>query len=199
MLEHIRPAVVMIVAFTLLTGIAYPLAMTEVAQALMPRAANGSLIMHNGSVIGSELVGQQFAEDKYFRPRPSATSRPDPNDSSKTVDAPYNAAASTGSNLGPISQKLIDRVGGDVQKLRSEAVTGAIPVDAVTASASGLDPHISPENALMQVARVAAARKMPAERVRAVVEAHVEDRAFGVFGEPRVNVLLLNLALDSLK
>jgi potassium-transporting ATPase KdpC subunit len=199
MIEHIRPAIVMIVTFTLLTGIAYPLAMTQVAQALMPRAANGSLIMQNGSVIGSELVGQQFADDKYFRPRPSATSQPDPNDSTKTVDAPYNAAASTGSNLGPISQKLLDRVSGDVEKLRSEAVQGGIPVDAVTASGSGLDPHISPENALIQVPRVAAARKVPAERVRALVQAQAEGRVLGIFGEPRVNVLLLNLALDSLK
>jgi len=199
MIEHLRPALVMIVAFTLLTGIAYPLAMTQVAQTLMPRAANGSLIVKNGSVVGSELVGQQFAADRYFRPRPSATSQPDPNDSTKTIDAPYNAAASSGSNLGPISQKLLDRVSGDVAKLRSEAVQGTIPVDAVTASGSGLDPHISPENALLQVPRVARARSLPAERVRGLVQAQSEGRALGILGEPRVNVLLLNLALDNLK
>jgi K+-transporting ATPase ATPase C chain len=198
MFQHLRPALVMIVGFTLLTGVAYPLAITGIAGLAMPDAANGSLVTQGDKVIGSRLVGQAFADDKYFHPRPSATSDTDPNDTTKTVDAPYNAASSTGSNLGPTAQKLIDRVKGDVETLRGQGVTGPIPVDAVTASASGLDPHISPENASMQVSRVAKARGLPETRVRTLLAAQTEDRALGIFGEPRVNVLNLNLALDVL-
>lgn len=197
--EYLRPAFVMILAFTLLTGIAYPLAITGVSQLAMSSAANGSLIVKDGKVIGSSLVGQNFAEDKYFHPRPSTTSTADPADATKTIDAPYNAAASTGSNLGPITEKLLDRVKGDVESMRKSGVNGAIPVDAVTASASGLDPHISPENAALQVSRVAKARGLSDERVRTVLNANTEGRALGLLGEPRVNVLVLNLALDAIR
>jgi K+-transporting ATPase ATPase C chain len=198
MLQHLRPALVLLAAFTLLTGLAYPLAVTGVAQVMFPTAANGSLLVKDGKVIGSALIGQDFKGDRYFRPRPSATTDTDPKDSTKTIDAPYNAAASAGSNLGPLTQKLIDRVKGDVEALRKEGVAGPIPADAVTASASGLDPHISPETALLQVPRVAKARGLSEERVRVLVAAHTEGRALGLLGEPRVNVLLLNLALDTL-
>jgi len=198
MIAHLRPALVMIVAFTLLTGLAYPLAITGIAQLAMTVPANGSLLMRGDKVVGSRLVGQNFTGDKYFHPRPSATSETDPNDAAKTVDAPYNAASSSGSNLGPISQKLIDRVKGDVEALRKEGVSGPIPVDAVTTSGSGLDPDISVETALLQVARVATARQLPQARVRTLVEAQTRDRALGIFGEPRVNVLAINLALDDL-
>ena len=163
MIQHLRPALVMIVVFTLLTGLAYPLAVTGIAQVVFPSAANGSLIVKDGKVIGSSLIGQAFKSDRYFQPRPSATTDTDPADSSKTVDAPYNAASSAGSNLGPITQKLLDRVKGDVEALRGAGVAGPIPVDAVTTSASGLDPHISPETALLQVPRVAKARGLPEE------------------------------------
>jgi K+-transporting ATPase ATPase C chain len=187
----------MIVAFTVLTGLAYPLAITGIAQIAMPRAANGSLIEKNGAVIGSSLVGQAFASDKFYHPRPSATSGADPNDPSKTIDAPYNGAASTGSNLGPITQKLLDRVKVSVDELRKEGIEGPIPVDAVTASASGLDPDITPETAMLQVPRVAKARGLPEDKVRELVSAHIEGRGLGIIGESRVNVLLLNLALDA--
>jgi K+-transporting ATPase ATPase C chain len=186
MFHHLRAAVAMILAFTLLTGVIYPLAITGVAWVMMHDAALGSLVKKDGKVIGSNLVGQAFTTEKYFHPRPSAT------------DPAYNAAASTGSNLGPITGKLIERVKGSVKALRGEGVAGAIPVDAVTTSASGLDPDISPETALLQVARVAKARQLPEERVRALVHAQVEDRALGFLGEPHVNVLSLNLALDAL-
>ena len=199
MLQHLRPALAMILAFTALTGIAYPMALTGVAQVMAPAAANGSLVVKDGKIIGSSLVGQAFSSERYFRPRPSATSAADPADSSKTVDAPYNAAASAGSNLGPITQKLLDRVKGDIASLRSADVTGPVPVDAVTASASGLDPDVTPEAAYMQVPRVAKARGMQEARLRQLVLAHIEGRALGIFGEPRVNVLALNLALDALK
>jgi len=199
MVQQLRQALVMIVAFTLLTGLAYPLAVTGVSQVMFPAAANGSLIVKDGKVIGSALIGQAFKSDRYFQPRPSATTDIDPNDSSKTVDAPYNSASSAGSNLGPITQKLLDRVKGDVETLRGAGVVGPIPVDAVTASASGLDPHISPQTALLQVPRVAKARGLPEERVRALVATHIEGRALGLLGEPRVNVLNLNLALDALR
>ena len=199
MLQHLRPALVMILAFTALTGIAYPMALTGVAQVMAPAAANGSLVVKDGKIIGSSLVGQAFSSERYFRPRPSATSAADPADSSKTVDAPYNAAASAGSNLGPITQKLLDRVKGDIASLRSADVTGPVPVDAVTASASGLDPDVTPEAAYMQVPRVANARGMQEARLRQLVLAHIEGRALGIFGEPHVNVLALNLALDALK
>ena len=199
MLAHLRPALVMILGFTLLTGVAYPLAITGIAQVVVPNAANGSLIVKDGKVIGSRLVGQNFTSERYFHPRPSATSDTDPSDPTKTVDAPYNAASSSGSNLGPISQKLIDRVKGDVAALREDGVAGPIPVDAVTASGSGLDPHIFPETAMLQVPRVAKARGLPEERVKSLAESLIEGRALGIFGEPRINVLALNLALDAIQ
>jgi len=199
MLSQIRPAIVLLALFTLLTGLVYPLAITGVAQAVLPYQANGSLLMVNGQPVGSELIGQNFTADKYFHSRPSATQAPDPKDPTKTIDAPYNAANSTGSNLGPTSQKLIDRVKADVEAKRAAGWTGAIPADAVTTSGSGLDPHISPENAFAQVAAVAKARNLPEDKVRALVDANIEGRAFGLIGEPRVNVLRLNMALDALK
>ena len=173
--------------------------MTGIAQIAMPYQANGSLIEKDGAVIGSALIGQWFKSDRYFHPRPSATTDTDPNDSSKTIDAPYNAANSSGSNLGPTSQKLVDRVKGGVEAWRAIAGPGPVPADAVTTSASGLDPHISPENALAQVAAVAKARGLPEDRVRALVADAVERPLFGLIGEPTVNVLQLNLALDRLK
>ncbi|HXW20903.1 MAG TPA: potassium-transporting ATPase subunit KdpC [Roseiarcus sp.] len=198
MLSQVRPALVMLALFSALTGLAYPLAITGIAQAVFPDQANGSLIRVKDAVVGSSLIGQNFASDKYFHPRPSATSAPDPKDPSKTIDAPYNAANSSASNFGPTSQKLIDRVKGDVDAKRQAGMTGPIPADAVTTSASGLDPHISPEYALAQAEAVAKARGMSEEKVKALVKAHTEGRAFGLFGEPRVNVLLLNMALDGL-
>lgn len=196
MLGLIRPAIVLLVLFSALTGLAYPLAITGVAQLLMPGPADGQLITRNGVVVGSRLIGQNFRKAKYFHGRPSATQAPDPKDASKTIDAPYNAANSTGSNLGPTSQKLIDRVKASIADDRKAGLKGAIPADAVTTSASGLDPDISPDFALAQVAPVAAARGVATEKVRALVEAHIERPAFGLIGEPRVNVLELNLALD---
>lgn len=199
MLQHLRPALVMTALFAVLTGVIYPFSVTAIAHVLFPAAASGSLIVKNGKVVGSSLVGQAFTSDRYFHPRRSATSGPDPQDAEKSVDAPYNAAASAGSNLGPITQKLLDRVKNDVEMLRAAGVKGPIPVDAVTASASGLDPHISPDWAFMQVPRVAKARGLPEARVRAFVAGKTEGRALGILGEPRVNVLMLNLALDALK
>ena len=196
MLNHLRPALVILFLFVTLTGLAYPLAITGIAQLAMPRAAGGSLIEKDGKVVGSSLVGQAFTGARYFHGRPSATSDTDPNDSTKTVDAPYNAANSTGSNLGPTSQKLIDRVKGDTDALRSEGLKGPIPADAVTTSASGLDPHISPANAASQIPRVAKARGLTEQKVRDIVTAQTEGALLGLFGEPRVNVLALNLALD---
>jgi K+-transporting ATPase ATPase C chain len=198
MLREIRPALVVLVALTLITGLAYPLAMTGIAQALFPRQAQGSLIERNGTVVGSELIGQVFEGEKYFHGRPSATTAPDPNDSTKTVPAPYNAANSGGSNLGPSNKALVDRVQGDMDKLKQENAAAPVPADLVTTSASGLDPHISPEAALFQVPRIAKARNMPEERIRQLVADHTEERLFGLLGEPRVNVLLLNLALDQM-
>jgi potassium-transporting ATPase KdpC subunit len=198
MIQHLRAAVAMILAFTLLTGVLYPLAITGIGWVMMHDESLGSLIVKDGKVIGSSLVGQAFVSDKYFQPRPSATTDADPADSTKTVDAPYNAAASTGSNLGPITQKLLDRVKGSVAVLRQQGVSGSIPVDAVTTSASGLDPDISPETAMLQVPRVAKARSVPEDRVRSLVAAQTEGRALGLLGEPHVNVLKLNLALDAL-
>jgi potassium-transporting ATPase KdpC subunit len=198
MLREIRPAIVVLVALTLITGLAYPLAMTGIAQALFPRQAQGSLIERNGAVVGSELIGQVFESDKYFHGRPSATTAPDPNDSTKTVPAPYNAANSGGSNLGPSNKALIDRVQGDIDKLKQENPSAPVPADLVTTSASGLDPHISPEAAMFQIPRIAKARNLPEDRIRQLVTDHTEGRLFGLLGEPRVNVLLLNLALDQL-
>jgi potassium-transporting ATPase KdpC subunit len=197
MLREIRPAILVLVALTLITGLAYPLAITGIAQVVFPKQAQGSLIERNGKVVGSALIGQEFTSDKYFHGRPSATTAPDPKDPTKTVPAPYNAANSGGSNLGPTSKALADRVKADVAKLKAENPSSPIPVDLVTASASGLDPDISPEAALFQVPRVAKARNMSEDRVRDLVEQHVKGRWLDLLGEPRVNVLELNLALDA--
>jgi len=196
MLREIRPAIVLVVALTLITGLAYPLLMTGLAQVLFPTQANGSLIVKDGKVVGSELIGQLFTEDKYFHGRPSATTKPDPNDSSKAVEEPYNAANSGGSNLGPTNKALIDRVKADIDKLKEENPNAQVPIDLVTTTGGGLDPHISPAAALFQVPRVAKARNLPEDRVRQLVDEHTEGRTFGLLGEPRVNVLALNLALD---
>jgi K+-transporting ATPase ATPase C chain len=198
MLRQIRPAIVVLLALTFITGLIYPLAMTGIAQAIFPHQAQGSLIERDGKVVGSELIGQVFESDKYFHGRPSATTAPDPNDATKTVPAPYNAANSGGSNLGPSNKALIDRVQGDMDKLKQENSAAPVPADLVTTSASGLDPHISPEAALFQVPRIAKARNVPEDRVRQLVTEHTEGRFLGLLGEPRVNVLLLNLALDRL-
>jgi len=199
MVREIRPAIVVLVALTLITGLVYPLAMTGIADVIFPKQAQGSLIERNGTVVGSSLIGQPFTSDKYFHGRPSATTAPDPNDSTKTVPAPYNAANSGGSNLGPSNKALIDRVQGDIDALKKENPNMPVPADLVTTSASGLDPHISPEAALFQVPRIAKARNLPEDRVRQLVVDKMEGRLFGLLGEPRVNVLLLNLALDELK
>jgi potassium-transporting ATPase KdpC subunit len=197
MLQQIRPAIVLIVALTLITGLLYPLAITGLAQVLFPTQANGSLIVQGGNVVGSELIGQLFNDAKYFHGRPSATNKPDPNDPSKTVDAPYNAANSGGSNLGPTNKALIDRFKGEIDKLKAENPKTAVPIDLVTTTGGGLDPHISPEAAFFQVPRVAKARNMPEDRIRDLVKQHIEGRMLGLLGEPRVNVLALNLALDT--
>ena len=199
MWNQIRPAVMMIVCMTIITGLAYPLAMTGIAQIFFPYQANGSLIVQNGKTIGSELIGQNFADDKYFHGRPSATSGPDPMDATKSVSAPYNAANSSGSNLGPTSKALMDRVKDDSAKLQADNPNMPIPVDLVTTSASGLDPDITPAGALFQVPRVAKARGVPEDQVRQLVQSHVEDRVLGLIGEPHVNVLKLNLALDAMQ
>ncbi|WP_400767017.1 potassium-transporting ATPase subunit KdpC [Methylosinus sporium] len=199
MLSQIRPAIVMIVLFTLLTGLAYPLAITGLAQLAFHDAANGSLIERQGVIVGSRLIGQNFVADHYFHGRPSATSAPDPNDASKTIDAPYNAANSGGSNLGPTSQKLVDRVNAAIEAEFAAGRIDVVAADAVTTSASGLDPHVSPQYALAQAPAVAAARELPVSRVRALVESQIEQRMAGFIGEPRVNVLELNLALDELR
>jgi K+-transporting ATPase ATPase C chain len=199
MLKEIRPAIVMMVCFTILTGLIYPLAMTGIAQFVFPRQANGSLIEKDKKVIGSELIGQNFTEDKYFHGRPSATTDTDPKDPTKTVPAPYNAANSSGSNLGPTSKPLIERLQGDVDKLKAENPNAAVPVDLVTTSASGLDPDITPAAALFQVPRVAKARGLPEAKVRDLVTQSVEGRFLGLIGEPHVNVMRLNMALDALR
>jgi potassium-transporting ATPase KdpC subunit len=197
MLREIRPAILVLLLLTLITGLAYPLAMTEVAGAIFPKQAQGSLIERDGQVIGSALIGQEFKDDKYFHGRPSATTAPDPADSSKTVPAPYNAANSGASNLGPTSKALNDRIKEDVDKLKAENPSASVPVDLVTTSASGLDPDISPEGALFQVPRVAKVRGMPEDKVRQLVAENTSGRLGGLFGEPKVNVLELNLALDA--
>jgi potassium-transporting ATPase KdpC subunit len=197
MLTQLRPAFVMTVLFTLLTGLVYPLFVWGVAESVLP-AANGSLVVKDGVVVGSSLIGQNFSSDKYFHGRPSATSATDPNDATKTIDAPYNAANSSASNLGPTSQKLVDRVKGDVETLRKAGVNGPIPADAVTTSASGIDPDISPQFAELQVGRVAKARSLSEDAVRKLLGQYVQGPALGLFGQPRVNVLLLNMALDKL-
>jgi K+-transporting ATPase ATPase C chain len=197
MLREIRPAIILLLALTLIIGVAYPFAMTGIAGVLFPRQAQGSLIEKDGKVVGSALIGQEFKDDKYFHGRPSATTAPDPNDSTKTVGAPYNAANSGGSNLGPTSKTLADRVRDDVEKLKAENPGSPVPVDLVTTSGSGLDPDISPEAALFQVPRVAKARNLPEERVRELVTRNTRTRFAALLGEPRVNVLELNLALDA--
>jgi len=189
----------MIIVMTVITGLIYPLGMTGLAQLIFPDQANGSILKRDdGSVIGSSLIGQNFTEDKYFHGRPSATTDTDPNDPTKTVPAPYNAANSGGSNLGPTSQPLIDRVKDDAEKLKTENPLAAIPVDLVTTSASGLDPDITPAAVEFQVPRVAKARGLPQDKVRALVDDMTQGRILGILGEKRVNVLKLNLALDSL-
>jgi K+-transporting ATPase ATPase C chain len=199
MLKYIRPALVMIVSMTVITGLVYPLAMTGIAKVAFPHQAAGSLIEKDGKVIGSELIGQAFADEKYFHGRPSATSGADPADATKSISVPYNAANSSGSNLGPTSQSLWDRVKDDAAKLKEENPGKPIPVDMVTTSSSGLDPDITPANALFQAPRIAKVRAIPEPRVLALIAAHTEGRTFGILGEPRVNVLKLNLALDALK
>ncbi|MBR1222762.1 K(+)-transporting ATPase subunit C [Bradyrhizobium sp. U87765 SZCCT0131] len=196
MLKEIRPAIVIVVLLTAITGLAYPLVVTGIAGTIFPSQAQGSLIERDGKVVGSALIGQEFKGERYFHGRPSATTAPDPADASKTVSAPYNAANSGGSNLGPTSKALIDRVKEDVDKLKAENASSPVPADLVTTSASGLDPNISPDAAYFQVPRVAKARKMPEDAVRKLVTDRIEGRLAGLLGEPRVNVLALNLALD---
>jgi K+-transporting ATPase ATPase C chain len=185
MSSEIRPAILLTLVLTLIAGVAYPLTMTAIAQLLFPRQANGSLVVRGGHVIGSELIGQNFAGVGYFHPRPSAAG-----------DRGYDATASGGSNLGPTDARLLKRVGDAAKRLADANPGTSIPVDLVTASGSGLDPHISPVAAELQIARVAEARGLPEDALRDLVRAHTEGRFLGVLGEPRVNVLLLNLALD---
>jgi K+-transporting ATPase ATPase C chain len=198
MLKQLRPALVMIVVFTAITGLAYPLAMTGIAGMLFPRQAEGSLVAENGTVIGSELIGQNFTSEGYFHGRPSATTGPDPVDPSKSVPQPYNAVNSMGSNLGPSNPALVERIKGDLARLKAENPGQPVPIDLVTTSGSGLDPDISPEAAYFQVPRVAKARATPEETLRALVAQNVQEPMLGVIGEPRVNVLALNRALDAL-
>lgn len=198
MLKQIRPALVVLVALTLVTGLVYPLAMTGLADVLFPREARGSLIARDGVVIGSSLIGQDFVSDRYFHGRLSATTAPDPKDASKTVPAPYNAANSSGSNLGPSNRALIDRIKADKARIEGENPGAPVPADLVTTSGSGLDPDISPEAALFQVPRVAKARGVKEEALRGLVNGLVAGRSLGLFGEPRVNVLALNMALDGM-
>jgi potassium-transporting ATPase KdpC subunit len=197
MLREIRPAIVVLVALTLITGLAYPLAMTGIAGVIFPYQAQGSMIERDGHVVGSALIGQVFTSERYFHGRPSATTAPDPKDPTKTVPAPYNAGNSGGSNLGPSNKALVERVQGDIDALKKENPSDPIPPDLVTTSASGLDPDISPAAALFQVPRVAKARNMPEDRLRQLVSEHTEARFLGLLGEPRVNVLALNMALDA--
>src|SRR4030081_4103085 len=197
MLKEIRPAIIFLVLLTAITGLVYPLAMTAIAGVIFPKQAQGSLIEKDGKVAGSALIGQEFSSEKYFHGRPSATTAPDPADSTKTVPAPYNAANSGGSNLGPTSKALNDRVKEDVDKLKAENASAAVPIDLVTTSGSGLDPDISPEGALFQVPRVAKARNMPEDRLRQLVAENIIGRFARLLGEPHVSVLALNLALEA--
>ena len=196
MLREIRPAILILLLLALITGLAYPLVVTAIAGVIFPKQAQGSLIEKDGKVIGSALIGQEFKDDKYFHGRPSATSALDPADPTRTVPAPYNAANSGGSNLGPTSKALNERIRGDVEKLKAENPSAVVPVDLVTTSGSGLDPDISPEAALFQVPRVAKARNLPEDRIRQLVTEHIQGRMAGLLGEISVNVLSLNLALD---
>jgi len=197
-MSQVRPAILMTVMMTLILGLAYPLAMTGIAQVAFPYQANGSLIEKNGTQIGSELIGQNFTAEKYFHGRPSMTPGPDPQDPSKTVPTPYNGGFSVGSNYGPTAKPLIDRVGQTVEALKKENPGQAVPADLATASSSGLDPDITPAGALFQVPRVAKARNLPEDQVRQLVADNTEGRFLGVIGEPHVNVLKLNLALDAI-
>jgi potassium-transporting ATPase KdpC subunit len=196
MIKELRPAIVLLVGLTIITGLIYPLAMTGIAGVLFPKQAQGSLIVRDGNVVGSELIGQSFTSDRYFHGRPSATTGPDPQDSSETVPQPYNAANSMGSNLGPTSKALLDRVKADVDKLKAENPSAPVPIDLVTTTGSGLDPDITPEAAYFQVPRVAKARNLQEQDVKQLVEKHIESRLFGIIGEPHINVLALNLDLD---
>ncbi|MFF9550838.1 K(+)-transporting ATPase subunit C [Methylobacterium fujisawaense] len=198
MLNQLRPALVLLVALTAVTGLAYPLAMTGIAGVIFPAKAAGSLIERDGTVIGSGLIGQAFTGANYFHGRPSATTAADPADATKTVPAPYNAANSSGSNLGPTSAALAERVKGDLDTLKAENPGQPVPIDLVTTSGSGLDPDISPDAAYFQVPRVAKARNIPEDKLRDLVTARIEGRTLGILGEPRVNVLALNLALDDM-
>ena len=198
MLNQLRPAILMIALMTIITGLAYPLAMTGIAGVIFPHQADGSLVERNGRVLGSLLIGQNFTSATYFHGRPSATVDTDPKDSSKTIAAPYNAQNSMGSNAGPTSKTLLDRVRAEAGKLAAENSSAPIPVDLVTTSASGLDPDITPAAALFQVPRVAKARNLAIDRVRQMVADHTQGRLFGFIGEAHVNVLELNLALDAL-
>ncbi|MDO9425511.1 MAG: K(+)-transporting ATPase subunit C [Methylobacterium sp.] len=198
MLNRLRPALVLLIALTAITGLAYPLAMTGIAGAIFPAKAAGSLIERDGKVVGSSLIGQSFTSDRYFQGRPSATSAADPADATKTVPEPYNAANSSGSNFGPSSAALAERVKADLAARQAENPGKSVPVDLVTTSGSGLDPDVSPEAALFQVPRVAKARNLSEDQVRILVDSQVQDRLLGLLGEPRVNVLALNIALDGL-
>ena len=197
MTHEIRPAIVILLALTLITGLVYPLAITSIAGVVFPYQAQGSLVRKGDMVVGSALIGQQFTSERYFHGRPSATTTPDPADATKNVSAPYNAANSGGSNLGPSNKALIDRVQGDIDAFKKENASDPIPPDLVTTSGSGLDPDISPVAALFQVPRVAKARNLPEDRLRQLVSEHTETRFLGLLGEPRVNVLALNMALDA--
>ena len=197
MLREIRPAIVFIIALTVITGLIYPLAITGIAGVIFPDQAKGSFIERDGKVVGSALIGQNFVSDKYFHGRPSAISGPDPKDPSKTVPTPYDATNSSASNLGPTSKALSDRVAGDIAKLKAENRNAPVPADLVTTSASGLDPDISPDAAFFQVPRVAKARNLPEDKVRELVNGQIAGRLLGIIGEPHVNVLALNLALDA--
>lgn len=199
MLRHIRPALVTLIGLSVITGILYPLAVTGIAQVAFPWQANGSLIERDGKPVGSALIGQNFTGPRYFHPRPSATTEPDPKDASKTIPVPYAADNSNGSNLAPTAKALVDRVKTDSAALHAENPAAPIPGDLVTTSASGLDPDISPAAADFQVPRVAKARDLSENDVRTLVAAHTSPRLLGLFGEPRVNVLELNLALDQIK
>lgn len=199
MISQLRPALVMTALFSILTGLVYPLVITGVAQLALPAQANGGLIERDGTIVGSSLIGQNFFSDRYFHGRPSATSGADPADPAKTVDAPYNAANSSGSNLGPTSKKLVDRVNAAIEAEFAAGRIDVVAADAVTTSASGLDPHISPQFAYAQAPAVAKARGLREPQLRYLIDANIEDPALGFIGEARVNVLLLNLALDALK
>src|ERR1700730_6957457 len=196
MLKEIRPAIVLLVALTLITGVIYPFAMTGIARVIFPTQSQGSLVEENGKIVGSALIGQEFKSDRYFHGRPSATVSPDPNDTTKTVPAPYNAANSGGSNLGPTNKSLMERVQGGIDRLQQENPRSEVPIDLVKTSGSGVDPHISPAAAHFQVPRVAKARNMSEYSVRPLVDEQVEGRTLGILCEPRVNVLAHNLTLD---